>query len=305
MVRWAYSDIIYKVQFTVDTEYVPADALNSHYTGGHWWIMLQWNNPEHGSDVKQIFVTDEGFHRVARPWPVIRQEIGYRCGVAIILANPDEEPVSLGHWRVSIEWENGKAHYLRPIGLGQLLDPIIPNNDPRRRYVYPSQERSATMSNSEVAELKSVGYEVYSAEDGNLSPPGLTYVEQGLSTLMRAVSKTTHAHGWWTDDDGNRQDRNMGEMIALMHSELSEAIECHRNSEPDLWYDFGDGERWAIGRNDEGVQGKPCGIATEFADVIIRILDTCETLGIPLIEALLQKHAYNITRPYRHGGKAC
>jgi NTP pyrophosphatase (non-canonical NTP hydrolase) len=121
--------------------------------------------------------------------------------------------------------------------------------------------------------------------DGTLNQNSIDAVRQGIDVLATAVSNTAHAHGWWSDGE-----RNMGEMIALMHSELSEALEAYRDNQLILWYDYG---------------GKPEGIAAELADCIIRILDTCQTLDIPLVQALLDKHAYNITRPYRHGGKKC
>ena len=77
------------------------------------------------------------------------------------------------------------------------------------------------------------------------------------------------------------------ESIALMHSELSEALEELRNSS-DVHEILHEGD-------------KPVGVATEFADVIIRICDTCEANGIPLEEAIRVKLAYNYTRPYKHG----
>ncbi|UOW92979.1 MazG-like nucleotide pyrophosphohydrolase [Mycobacterium phage Leopard] len=136
--------------------------------------------------------------------------------------------------------------------------------------------------------------------------------------FAEVVSKCAHEHGWWEGGE-----RNMGEMIALMHSELSEGLEAWRDGEPMLWYDYGqnNGKPCGIPEIDtapvvpaalvdvgdvgEGatVRGKPCGLASEFADTIIRILNTCETLGIPITSALVHKHAYNRTRPYRHGGK--
>lgn len=41
----------------------------------------------------------------------------------------------------------------------------------------------------------------------------------------------------------------------------------------------------------------------EYADIIIRTLDQCRRLGINIANAIAVKHAYNITRPHRHGGK--
>jgi hypothetical protein len=149
----------------------------------------------------------------------------------------------------------------------------------------------------------------------------LTTAEQyniavGINDLKRVVSRCAHDHGWWSDNAGEYVERNMGEMIALMHSELSEALEAYRDG--DNWRQL----RYEYPTNVDGCPsttvlyqpdftyqdgstelGKPVGVASEFADVIIRILDTCDTLGIPITEALLRKHNYNLTRPYRHGGK--
>jgi NTP pyrophosphatase (non-canonical NTP hydrolase) len=54
---------------------------------------------------------------------------------------------------------------------------------------------------------------------------------------------------------------------------------------------------------DSVVSGKPEGIPSELADVMIRILDMAEAFGINLQEVMLEKHEYNKTRGYRHGGK--
>jgi NTP pyrophosphatase (non-canonical NTP hydrolase) len=121
-----------------------------------------------------------------------------------------------------------------------------------------------------------------------------------LNDYKMAVSECAHDHGWWPEEG-----RNMGEMIALMHSELSEGLEAWRDDEPVLHYKYPNyaPARYEMLPEIKGELGKPCGLASEFADVIIRILDTCHTLGIPITEALIQKHKFNLTRPYRHGGK--
>jgi NTP pyrophosphatase (non-canonical NTP hydrolase) len=131
-----------------------------------------------------------------------------------------------------------------------------------------------------------------------------------LAEFAKAVTKTAHEHGWWEDPKtGEPTSRNMGEMLMLMTSELAEGLEAWRDGEPELWYKYPNRaparyeDQPELLINGEIILGKPCGLASEFADTIIRILDTCETLGIPLIEALIRKAAYNETRPYRHGGK--
>ena len=49
--------------------------------------------------------------------------------------------------------------------------------------------------------------------------------------------------------------------------------------------------------------GKPCGVPSELADVVIRIMDICQYYGINLEEEILKKHNFNKTRPFKHGGK--
>ena len=88
--------------------------------------------------------------------------------------------------------------------------------------------------------------------------------------------------GWW------EQERNFGEMVALMHSELSEALEEWRKGLPvDLVYEE---------------EGKPEGIPVELVDCIIRILDVLGAYQVDVEVVLAQKMRYNEQRLYRHGG---
>ena len=122
-----------------------------------------------------------------------------------------------------------------------------------------------------------------SARD-SLTPLGPA--ELRLAEYQRQVHETAVAHGWWDEP------RPVLEAIALIHAEISEAVEEYRNDNSDLT---------AVHR--DPATGKVDGFGVELADAVIRILDLCEHLGIDMEALLVEKAAYNETRPYRHGGK--
>jgi len=101
--------------------------------------------------------------------------------------------------------------------------------------------------------------------------------------------------GW----HGEGNEKSFGECIAMIHSELSEALEEYRKGyKPNTVY-----YTQVLSPEMKKVVFKPEGVASELADVIIRVLDTCEQFDIPLEEAIKWKHEYNKTRSYRHGNK--
>jgi NTP pyrophosphatase (non-canonical NTP hydrolase) len=91
-----------------------------------------------------------------------------------------------------------------------------------------------------------------------------------IPALVKRCHETAKSKGWWDTD------RNDGEIIALMHSELSEALEALRKEDV-------------------------ANLTEELADVLIRIFDYCGARNLNIEKALLEKMEKNKARPYKHG----
>ncbi len=98
--------------------------------------------------------------------------------------------------------------------------------------------------------------------------------------VQRAVHANAVQKGFW------HANSDVGCKIALIHSELSEAIEYIRN---------GDGP-------DDKLPNRRGG-EVELADAIIRIMDLAEYMRYDIAGALLAKHEFNRNRPPLHGKK--
>lgn len=103
--------------------------------------------------------------------------------------------------------------------------------------------------------------------------------KQAMATFSLEAYENAKAHGWWETS------RNDGELIALMHSELSEALEGQRHPGPS-----------------EHIP-EFTAVEEEMADVMIRIADYSAARNLRLAEAIIAKMKYNKTREYKHGGK--
>ena len=112
--------------------------------------------------------------------------------------------------------------------------------------------------------------------------PNFTTAQLIADSHGRSIRK-----GWYSGVDFNF---NIPEKLALIHSEVSEALEDHRNN------------RLFTVVNEKG---KPEGFGTELADIIIRVADLAGKMNIDLDLEIRRKAAYNETREYRHGNKSC
>lgn len=126
--------------------------------------------------------------------------------------------------------------------------------------------------------------------------------DKTLEQMQAEVLSVNIRNGWLENE------RTVGDDVALLHSEVSEMLEAYR--EHGLWDATAPAEKVEVRTLGEvdpsyvaGALPKPEGFGSECADVLIRLLDTCERRGVNLRAEYERKIAYNRTRGHRHGGK--
>lgn len=116
---------------------------------------------------------------------------------------------------------------------------------------------------------------------------------KSLAQMQAEITEVNLALGW------HDKPVSFGEAMALLHSEVSEALDAWRHWE----FEDATTPRVYMPGGKLGPPPKPEGVGSEFADVLIRLMDACERFGVDLAAEYERKIAYNRTRPYRHGGK--
>ncbi len=142
-----------------------------------------------------------------------------------------------------------------------------------------------------------------------------------IAKLVEEAHETAKLKGWWEDEQeaakAEGESAEIGDLLrrigaindavpstpglrisincilsklALIASEaVGESLECVRD------LDFKPRRR---------ADGKPEGLPSELADIVIRVFDLAGALGLDLDTAIEEKMAFNATRSHRHGGRA-
>lgn len=167
-----------------------------------------------------------------------------------------------------------------------------------------------------------------------------------LNELARRINTTAQSKGWWFGETSETElnghpvvctvPRSPGTVLALVHSEVSEALEEWRdgNALNRIYWTFkttpssnafvevvpsnqlkplrlvtlNGSFGIELPRDIEllrknGIEANPEGVPIELADTLIRVFDACHEWGIDIEEAMRIKMDFNETRPHRHGGK--
>jgi len=108
------------------------------------------------------------------------------------------------------------------------------------------------------------------------------------------------AHEAAVDKGFYKADRNIGELLMLVVSELGEALEAHRcgrmcGDDIQLFYHAFNTDNKDYENNIRGT------FEEEIADTFIRLADLCGYLNIDIEKHIKAKMAYNKTRPEKHG----
>ncbi len=126
-----------------------------------------------------------------------------------------------------------------------------------------------------------------------------------INETMNQIHLNNVNKGFWED----KENKNVGELLMLCVSELSEALEAHRISHKANISAFEkDMENISISENstifkesfEKNIKNS---FEDEIADTVIRLFDLSKGLGVDLEKHIHLKMEYNKLRPYKHGKK--
>ena len=115
-----------------------------------------------------------------------------------------------------------------------------------------------------------------------------------ITTVSCEVYRVNVENGWWKDREGisachpNGRRHVILAALALVVSEVAEAMEAVRKHDPTTWTDTTTKDTFA----------------RELAGATVRIMDLAAWTGVDLGEAIRAELEANKARGYKHGGKA-
>ena len=98
---------------------------------------------------------------------------------------------------------------------------------------------------------------------------------QSINYICKHIFLQNKSVGWWPE---NPKERNVGELLCLVHSEVSEAMEGYRK-----------------GLKDDHLPNRDM-FEVELADIVIRIFDLAGAHDLDLAGAIREKLEYNRQR---------
>ena len=104
-------------------------------------------------------------------------------------------------------------------------------------------------------------------------------IKAGIGMLQDLCHERAVESGWWHDiETGEKIEKNKAELLCLIHSEISEAMEGLRK-----------------GLMDDKITHRPM-VEVELADAIIRIMDMAGGFGYDIAGSIIDKLEYNKNR---------
>ena len=133
----------------------------------------------------------------------------------------------------------------------------------------------------------------------------MNYIEKVMTNMMNELRDKIFQNalnkGFWD------KERNMGEALMLIVTELAEALETHRAS--GQIQEFTEGQKLSLEKMSDEEFPETFSIMVkdsfhdEMADVLIRVLDLCGGYNIDIDWHVKMKMKYNATRERLHGKK--
>lgn len=116
-----------------------------------------------------------------------------------------------------------------------------------------------------------------------------------INTLAKIIHENAKEKGFYL------KDKNIVEMLCLIHAEISEALEADRKNKRSIknienFKEIDDDE--FVTYYNENIKGS---FEEEMADIIIRVLDLCAYKNIDIESHIFSKIRFNKTREFLHG----